>query len=195
MKKILILLLFTSVLSAQRFNILNGKPDNLKGISEYNMVFDYSGMTVLGFDSEEAFLKEKLEKRKEKEGKAEEFEKNWYEDRANKYEPKFIEYFNNRFEDGKIKATRNPSAKYTMTVKTVWIYPGYNVGVGDEPAKINAIITVSETANPQQVLLTMEFPKSVGLEQGQFDFDQGYRIAGAYEKLAKNMVMQIKRFN
>ncbi|HEU0136192.1 MAG TPA: hypothetical protein VFQ50_02785, partial [Flavobacterium sp.] len=69
-----------------------------------------------------------------------------------------------------------------------------NVGIGKEPSKISATISVFETANPANVLLEVDFTKSVGLEPGTFDFDQGYRIAGAYEKLAKNMVIQIKRF-
>lgn len=50
-----------------------------------------------------------------------------------------------------------------------------------------------ESGNPQNVLLVVDFKRSIGLELGTFDFDQGYRIAGAYEKLAKNMAMQLKR--
>ncbi len=78
-----------------------------------------------------------------------------------------------------------------MNVKTTWIYPGYNVVGGNEPAKISAIITIFETENPTEILLKVEYTRSIGL--GMFDFDQGYRIAGAYEKLAKNLVMQLKR--
>jgi hypothetical protein len=64
---------------------------------------------------------------------------------------------------------------------------------GTEPAKISAVITIMETDNPSQILLEVEFDKSIGLEVGTFDFDQGDRIAKAYEKLAKNMAMQLKR--
>jgi hypothetical protein len=166
----------------------------LKEITKYNVTFDYSGQNVQGFETEEAFLKEKMDKRKEKDGAAEKFKKDWYEDRENKYEPKFIEYFNKRFEKGEIKVGKNIDAKYTMNIKTTWIYPGYNVVAGAEPAKISAIITITETENPKNILVSLEFDKSIGLEQGQFDFDQGYRIAGAYERLAKNLVIQLKRF-
>jgi hypothetical protein len=195
MKKALLLVLFsaTSVLSAQRFTILSGKMSNLKGITEYNITFDYKDQQIQGFESEDAFLKEKKEKRKDKEGKAEKFEKDWFEDRENKYEPKFIAYFNKRFENGEIKIAKNSAAKYTMSVKTTWIYPGYNVVACSEPAKISAIITITETANPAVILAAIGFEKSIGLEQGEFDFDQGYRIAGAYERLAKNLTIQLKR--
>ena len=81
-----------------------------------------------------------------------------------------------------------------MDIKTTWIYPGYNVVAGSEPAKVSAIVTVYETKNPSNVLLSLKFDKSIGLPQGQFDFNQGERIAGAYEKLAKNLTIQLKRF-
>jgi hypothetical protein len=196
MKKIIILLFLfvVSIASAQRYNVLSGDLKKLKGITEYNVIFDYSGQNVQGFETEEAFLIEKMDKRKDKEGAAEKFKKDWFEDRENKYEPKFIEYFNKRFEKGEIKVGKNAGAKYTMNIKTTWIYPGYNVVAGAEPAKISAIITIAKTDNPANILVSLEFDKSIGLEQGQFDFDQGYRIAGAYERLAKNLVIQLKRF-
>ena len=191
---ILLFLFITTIVSAQRFEILSGKLNNLKGISEYNVVFDYSNQKIHGYETEEAFLKEKMDKRMYEEGKADKFKKDWYENRENRYEPRFIEYFNKRFEKGEIKAGTKIPAQYTMTIKTTWIYPGYNAAIAAEPAKISAIITVSETGNPENVLVSIAFDKVVGLEQGQFDFDQGDRIAKAYEKLAKNLTMQLKRF-
>jgi hypothetical protein len=196
MKKsvVLLFLFFMSVASAQRFDVLSGKVSNLKGISAYNVTFDYTNQKVQGFDSEEAYLADKMDKRKEVEGESEQFRKDWFDDRENKYEPKFMEYFNKRFEKGEIKCEKNSDLKYTMNIKTTWIYPGYSVVAVAQPAKISAVITVVETANPKNILVQMEFDKSIGLGQGTFEFDQGYRIAGAYEKLAKNMVMQLKRF-
>jgi len=196
MKKILIslFLFIVSIASAQRYKVLSGDLKSLKGIAEYNVIFDYSDQKIEGFETEEAYLKEKMDKRKDKEGASDHFKKDWYEDRENKYEPKFIEYFNKRFEKGEIKVGKNLATKYTMNIKTTWIYPGYSVVAGAEPAKISAIVTIKEAANPSNIVVAIEFDKSIGLEQGQFDFDQGYRIAGAYEKLAKNLVMQLKRF-
>jgi hypothetical protein len=191
-KTLLLFLLFTSVIFAQRYEVLSGKLKNLKGISEYNVTFDYSDLKVYNFDTEEAYLAEKMDKRKDKEGKAEKFKENWYSDRTNKYEPKFITYFNERFESGEVKVNKNDALQYTMSVKTTWIYPGYTLGKV-EPAKISAIITVFETQNPNNILVQLEFDKAIGIG-GELTHDQGYRIAGAYEKLAKNMVMQIKRF-
>jgi hypothetical protein len=130
----LFLFLFTSFsVFSQRYKILSGDLKNLKDITEYNCTFDYKDMEVNGYDSEEAFLKDKIEKRKKYDdgkdlkGKAAAFEKDWFEDRKNKYEPGFIAYFNEQLEDKNIKAGTNPEAKYTLNVKTTWIYPGYEV--------------------------------------------------------------------
>lgn len=189
----LFLFLFGVSLSNAQQKIRQGNFKNLKGITAYTVTFDYSGLQVHGFDSEEDYLKEKMEKRAHKEGEAEKFKLDWYADRSAKYEPQFIEYLNKRFENGEITFGKDIQAKHTLHVKTTWIYPGYNVVAGTEPAKISAILTIMETDNPSQILLQVEFNKSIGLEVGTFDFDQGDRIAKAYEKLAKNMAMQLKR--
>nr|WP_294938048.1 hypothetical protein [uncultured Flavobacterium sp.] len=192
MKQILLFLtLFLSCLaSAQRFDILEGDLKNLKGITEYNITFDYSNMKVHGYETEEEFLNDKMEKRKNVDGKAEKFREEWFSDRENRYEPQFIAYFNKRFPKGEIKLVKDKEVKYTMNVKTVWVYPGYVV----EPAKITAIITISETENPKNIVASLQFERSIGLEDNQYNGHRGERMAGAYEKLAKNMVIQLKRF-
>lgn len=194
----LFLFLFTSFsVFSQRYKILSGDLKNLKDITEYNCTFDYKDMEVNGFESEEAFLKDKIEKRKKYDdgkdlkGKAAAFEKDWFEDRKDKYEPGFIAYFNEQLKDKNTKAGTNPEAKYTLNVKTTWIYPGYEVA-NVEPAKISATITIYETTNPSNVLLIIAFDKSIGIVK---DYrGQGDRIKGAYEKLAKNLTLQMKRF-
>lgn len=188
-KTLFLVLLYFSVASAQRFDILSGNLKNLKDISEYNISFIYSNLKVHGFETEEAFLVEKMNKRNNVEGKAESFKKNWFDYREKKYEPKFIAYFNNRFENGDVKVTRNSAAKYTMVIETTWVYPGYFA----EPAKISAVFTFIETANPKNVLFSIAYEKSIGIEEHDFNGNLGDRIAGAYEKLAKNITMQLKR--
>ncbi|MEN9488011.1 MAG: hypothetical protein RL494_276 [Bacteroidota bacterium] len=48
---LVLLFIFTTIVNAQRFDMLSGKLENLKEISEYNVVFDYSDLEVNGFDS------------------------------------------------------------------------------------------------------------------------------------------------
>jgi hypothetical protein len=80
-----------------------------------------------------------------------------------------------------------------MSVQTTWIYPGYDVFIAKEPAKVSAVITVYETANPANTLVKVEFPHAEGLENA-YDFEVDNRITAAYEKLAKNIAIQLKRF-
>lgn len=195
MKNILLYigLLLTTLASAQRYEILSGKLENLKGIPEYNVTFDYSEIKIHGYDTEEAYLKDKMRKREHVSGKAEKFREDWFADRTKLYEPAFIEYFNKLFKKGEIKVAQNASVKYTMNIKTTWVYPGYNAGTAIEPSKISAIITVSETANPNNILVSLAFDKAIGLEH-ELGNGLGDRISWAYEKLAKNMAIQLKRF-
>ena len=189
-KSLLFLLLFFAFQGfSQRFNVLAGNYKNLKGISQYNVTFDYTNLKVHGFETEADYINEKKLKRKDKEGKAEEFEKDWYEARKKQYEPAFIAYFNKKFEKGEVVCSKNSELQYTMNVKTTWIYPGYF----SEPAKISAVITFTETKNPSNVLFSLEYEKSIGYEDGDFNGRLNNRISGAYEKLAKNITLQLKR--
>lgn len=167
----LLALLICTALFAQE-KVVEGSFKSLAGITSYNVVFDYKDIKVYFFETEEDFLKDKM---------------------ATLYEPKFIAYFNERMK-GKVRVGKNPSVQYTILVKTTWLYPGYNVGIGREEAKISAVVTVYETANQANVLLKVEYDKSIGIEPTEKSLDPGYRIAGAYEKLAKNLTIQLKRF-
>lgn len=196
MKKIAIiaLILVSGVTMAQKKRILSGDFKNLKGITEFNLVFDYTDLKVDKFETEEAFLEDKMKKREEK-GTAESFKKSWFSDREERYEPKFIESFNKRF-DGKIKADKNlASAKYTVKIQTLWIYPGYNVGVVRQSSKLNAIIKVVEIENPDNIILSVGYEKVLGDGAAGFDYNSGYRISEAYAKLAKEFAIELKKAN
>ncbi|WP_108867626.1 hypothetical protein [Aquimarina aquimarini] len=195
MKKIvLVTMLMTLTLSfGQKRKDIEGSIKNLKGITEYKLVFDYENLKVHKFDTEEEFLKDKMDKREEKNvGGGEKFKKSWFADRENLYEPKYIESFNKRFDGGAVKVGKDiKNAKYTMKVKTTWIYPGYNVGVVKQPSKVNATIIIYETANPDKIVFSTKYFKVPGSNFYGADFNSGYRIAESYAKLAKEMAKYI----
>lgn len=192
MKYVFLLLLATTV-SAQRYELLLGNFKNLKDIKEYNVVFDYKDITIHGYQTEAEYLADKMQKREKHEGKAEKFRDDWFAYRSDLYEPAFINYFNKVFKKGEVKVAQNPNALYTMSIKTTWVYPGYNAGTAIEPAKISAVINVYETANPGNNLISVGFDKSIGLEH-ELGNTLGDRISWAYERLAKNFTIQLKRF-
>ncbi len=192
-KAVLMLLLVSSAAIAQKMKVVSGDFKNLSGIKEYNLAFDYAGLTVDKFKTEEEFLADKMKKREEK-GKDEDFKASWFADREKRYEPKFIESFNKRFDDGAVKVEKGlSSAKYLMTVKTIWIHPGYNIGISRSNSKITTEITISEAANPSNKLLVVNYDKAEGAGAMGYDFDSGYRISESYAKLAKEFAADIKK--
>ena len=189
------LALFVTTSFAQKLDVVSGDIKNLKGISEYQLEFDYSNLQIPKYDSEEDFLKDKMDKRDEKEeGTGEKFRESWFADRENRYEPKFIESFNKRFEDEEVSVGKDKTdAAYVMKIHTTMMYPGYNVGVMRQNSKIEATITVYEAANPSNVLFSGNYTKIEGYGAFGNDYDSGYRISEAYAKLAKEFAFFIKK--
>ncbi|WP_458627965.1 hypothetical protein [Winogradskyella sp. PC D3.3] len=186
--------LFSTLIYAQKLKIKEGAFKNLKNIKEYSLVFDYSNLQIPKYDSEEDFLKDKMDKREEKEaGSGEEFKTSWFEDRENRYEPKFIESFNKRFDDNIVEVNKGENSKHTMVIKTTLMYPGYNVGVWRQNAKIEATITIFETDNPDNILFSGDYTKIEGNGAMGYDFNSGYRISEAYAKLAKEFAKGLKK--
>lgn len=148
---IILILLCTSFIYAQKSKVQQGDWKNLKGITKFNLVFDYSNLEIPKYENEEAFLKDKMQDREEKEqGDGERFRKSWFDDRENRYELKFIESFNKRWDNNEVVVGKNlTDADHIMKIHTTFMYPGYNVGVMRQNSKINAILTVYKKNGPQ----------------------------------------------
>ena len=190
---IVIVLLCTTFVFAQKAKITEGKFSNLKGITEFNLVFDYTDVQIPKYKSEEEFLKDKMEKRDEKEaGTGQKFKESWFADRADQYEPKFIESFNKRFENGEVKVDRDlDTAEYTMKIHTTLLSAGYNIGISRQNAKIDAVITVYKNDNPDKAILKVNYERAEGAGAMGHDYDSGYRISECYAKLAKTYAKTI----
>ena len=186
-------LLCTTLVFAQKAKVKDGSFKNLKGITEFNVTFDYTDVQIPKYKSEEEFLKDKMEKRDKKEpGTGEIFKKSWFDDRDERYAPKFIESFNKRFDDGEVKVDKDlDSADYTIKIHTTGLYAGYNVGISRKNAWINAVITVFKNDNPDKALLKVTYTKAEGSGAMGYDYDSGYRISECYAKLAKTFAKTI----
>lgn len=190
-------LLSTSITFSQKANVTKGDWSDLKGISEYNLEFDYSDLEIPKFDSEEAFLEDKMAKRDEKEpGTGQKFKESWFSDRENYYEPRFIETFNDRYKDGLVKVDRDlGSAEYTMKIHTTFIYPGYNVGVVRKNSKLEVTLSVYKNDAPNDVIFEVDYTKIEGAGNGGYDFNSGQRIADAYIIFARALVKHMYKNN
>lgn len=182
---------------AQKPKNIKGNFSSLSGVSSYNVVFEYEGQEIINYDSEEAFLKEKMADRdKKKAGSGQAFKDEWIGNRSKIYEPDFLKWFN-KVKPKHSTASDNGSANYTIKVKTNKIYPGYNVGVMMQPTKLFLTISVYETSNPDKVIVSMDLDKIMG-DAGTFggNFHIGRNIGNAYYKgsmiFKKYLVKQAK---
>jgi len=201
--KFIYLLLFLSVsfaVSSQKMNITSGEFKNLKHISEYNLVFDYSNLNVKDFESEEDYInKTMIEKEKDTPGNGNVFREEWYGDRAYRYEPRYIKAFNEYFKKGEVKVIKDRlDLPVTMKIHTTEIYPGYNNGITRKSGNLEVTISIYETNNPETVLFSANIIKVECTYAGDkatlegFDFHQGERIAYGYWNLAKYFAKRLR---
>lgn len=183
---IVVSIVFTDVGYSQRYKILEGKLENLSVAKSFKVEFNYTNIQVHGFESEEDFLKEKMDKRKADPEKAEKFRSDWFSNRDKYYNPAFVNYFNNYFMNQECRIVDD--SPYLMKVNLTWIYPGYAI----EPAKLSATIDFIDTTNSKK-LLVIHFEKVIGIEKKTIEINEYSRVIGAFEKLAKNLAIQLKR--
>jgi hypothetical protein len=190
----ILVLLFSYRIHAQEVVLYSGSPDFLKGQTNLNVEFKYTGLVVSEF-TEEIYLKQKkAEFRKPAEG--DKFIKKWNSDRADSYEPKFMEQFNKSMKKINIVAEKNvPAHKYTMVVQTVKLEPGYYNGSNGNKRDtyVNLLISFIETANPENVLCIMKAEKIIGATEEQTQMmETTMKITNAYanasEKIGKMIV-------
>jgi len=191
----ILIILCTTFVFAQKSKVKEGDWKNLKGILKYNLVFDYSNLEIPKYDNEDAFLKDKMQKREENEaGDGERFKKSWFDDRENRYEPKFIESFNKRWDNNEIEVGKDlADAEYIIKIHTTFMYAGYHVGVMRQNSKIDAILTIYKIDNPEVVLFEVNYTKAEGNGAFGNDYNSGYRISEAYAKLAKTFAADLKK--
>lgn len=193
-KTILLVALFIATISyGQKMKVSEGSIKNLKGITQFDLEFDYSDMQIPKYDSEEAFLADKISgKEKKAKGSGDRWKKKWFSNREEKFEPMFIESFNKRFKKNQVNVELdNSDAKYIMKVHTTWMYAGYNVGIVRHNAEINVEITVYEKSNSSNILLKGTYKKVQGNGAFGNDYDEGFRISHCYAKTAKNIAIYI----
>ena len=175
---------------SERMKVLEGDFKNLKEIKNYDVVFDYTGVMIPNFDSEEDFLVDKMSKREEKEaGAGEVFKNSWFNDRENKYQPEFIDSFNKDARKKGITVSENSGAKYIINIQTLIIYPGYNVGVSSSRSAIKVELSIYDNHNPDVLLIKVLYGKS----SGDTAYNAGDRIADCYDTLAAWLYWDIKK--
>lgn len=180
------LMLTTQLCFAQKFKVKEGDKSVLKGSTEINLTFDYSHFSVGKFDNEEDYIaKKKADYNKKESGKGDSWEKSWKADREERFEPQFTELFNKHGEG--MKVGNFSTAKYTITIVTSSIEPGYNIGISRKNADVDGEVVVTETGHPDKVVLRISFTGAVGRTFGGGDYDTGLRVQESYALLGKSL--------
>lgn len=185
MKQALVLMFLCVGISgfSQKIKLLEGDLSPLKGESAIKTEFKYD-MSVGKFDKEDDYIVKKKSELNEKEpGRGDTWEKSWKSDRQERFEPQFRELFSKHSDI----STVGENSKYTLIFKTIRTEPGFNVGVANKPASIDAEATIVETQNPSKVVAKILITKAPGRDVMGFDYETGARLQEAYAKAGKEL--------
>lgn len=192
MKKLSILIVCLAIATisgmAQKIKITSGDLASLKDAKSYLVTFDYSAMGVGKFEKEEDYVAKKCAEVEEKgDQTCEEWKAKWEGDRTERFQPKFLELFNEYLNRKEVTASQEDEGQaYEVIVHTLFTEPGYNVGVMRQPASLNFEITIFEKANKDnKVVITMTGVPGQGAMG--YDFDAGFRIQESYAKCGKEL--------
>jgi|SRR5690554_240901 len=179
--KVLMLLFITTSVYAQKPKVTKGDWTALAGIKEYNLVFNYEGMEVIDYDSEEAYLEEKVKGKNEKEaGSGDKYKEKWFTARDESYAPDFIKGFNKKAMDF-ASVEIDSDAEYTMEIKTTKVYPGWFVGIATQPVKLYFSVIVYKSGNPSDVIFTATMDKVMSSNSTFVaQYTEFQRISNAY---------------
>jgi len=184
---VLSLVLFISARGlGQKVELMSGDLSALKSEKSIDFVFSYDSMEVgkgrKAIPETEYVAKKTAEYNKKTPGKGDEWAKAWKDDRETRYQPAFTKMF-----EQYSSLQMAPKAKYTLIFKTIMTEPGFNIMVHQEPAQIDAIAWLVETANQSHVLAKMSLMKANGRGYWGSEFDTGERLTEAYEAAGRGL--------
>lgn len=200
MKKIKLLclsiLISAGSLMAQKVMVESGAMPSLAGETKLNLIYDYSEMEMGKYGSEADYTKKKVEDlNKKTPGKGDKWLEGWNGNKENRYHPKFEQLLNKGLEKKGCSASQsNKSAKYTLRVKTITLFPGWNIGVSKLPAYCTYRFEMVETAAPDKIICAIRINNVQGSQAMGYDFDEGSRVAESYAKAGKIMAKYLSKF-
>lgn len=197
MKKVLALavLFISSISFAQDMDVVKGDFGFLNGQKEINVVFDYSNMTLMKENkTEEQYVAERTKDLNDKnKGVGDIWKKKWSASKELIWNPKFLELVNVVLSKKKVDMNFQEgltSAKYTLIVQDIWVFPGWDIGMMKQPAKVSTRLKFVETANKSNVLLEITTDKAPGDQWGS-NYSNESRIGEGFAKTGKSLAGMI----
>ncbi|MDD4604028.1 MAG: hypothetical protein PHF97_09510 [Bacteroidales bacterium] len=169
--------------------IKSGDVKMLKGQTSLNLQYDYSKMAVGKYKNEKDYVADHTATmNKQKPGSGDQWAESWVTDRAARFQPMFEKNFNAKLSDVGVTAKEGASnAKYTIILRTVFVEPGFNVGITRKNAYIDVIADIVETSSPDKILATIEMNKLQNVNMMGYDYDTGGRIQSCYDRTGDNL--------
>jgi len=193
MKKILVtaVLFISTIAMAQDMELTKGDLSFLKGQKEINVEFDYSKLTLMKEKKSEAtYVNERADDlNKKAKGNGDVWKRKWNGAREAIWQPKFMELVNTVMTKEKKDLSFQEgltAAKYTMIVEVAWIFPGWDVAMMKQPAKVSTNIKFVETANKSMVLAEITSEEAPGDQYGS-NFSNESRIGEGFAKTGKSL--------
>ncbi len=175
----------------QKVELLEGDLSVLKSEKSIDFAFTYDSMTVgkgrKAVTETEYVSKKTADYNKKTPGKGDEWAKAWKDDREAKYQPAFTKMFE-QYSSLQMAA----SAKYTLIFKTTMTEPGFNIMVHQEPAQIDGLAMIVETANKSHIIAKLSLVKANGRGYWGSEFDTGERLTEAYEAAGRGLAYFIR---
>ena len=194
---VLALLFASSLMMAQKTKFEKGDLKFLQGQTELNVVFDYSNLKLMKEElTEKQYVENRMKDLNEKSnGNGEIWKKKWEGAKDIIWNTKFLEIANtvSTKEKTNIVFKENANAaKYTLIVEAVWIYPGWDVAMMKQPAKVTTRLKFVETANKSNVVAVI-FSENAPGDQWGSNFSNESRIGEGFAKTAKTLVKMIAK--
>ena len=141
---------------------------------------------LVGKMTESEYVNKKVTEYNEKEaGKGDEWKEAWYNDRKERFEPKFLELFDKYMEEAGIASTTE-GANYVIEINTDFNEPGWNVGIMRQNASVDLSCKVKKIDTNEQVASIRIRNASANNFWGT-DFTSGYRVQETYAKAGREL--------
>lgn len=184
-----ITLFITTICFAQNMDIVKGDFKFLVGQKDVNLEFNYSNLKLMKDNlTESKYIENRKKELNDKNrGVGDSWEKKWNGAKVGIWQPKFSELLAatvTKEKDIVFQEGLN-NAKYTLVVDVVWIYPGWDVAMMKQPAKVSVNLKIVETNNRSNVLVEVTSENAPGDQWGN-NFSNESRIGEGFAKTAKS---------
>lgn len=137
----------------------------LKDHKNFNLRFDYTGMTVGKNLTEEDYIaREMMEKNEKEPGSGERWREAWENAKINEYEPAFIAGFNKQLKKAGMTCTQGDDAEITLIVSINRLEPGFYSYALNKAAEMDITLTFVKTNNQEDIISQVIMTKVLGSE-------------------------------